>query len=100
MRLVVLGVVEEATIGDLITAVVTNSSICKAVSVLVTLISVDRAIASLYLVEIEIAYQVRKIIKPGEARLPQAFGGSSCLSSGNSRQSKSSTPIQSVSSRR
>jgi hypothetical protein len=62
MRLVVLGVVEEATIGDLITAVVTYSSIRKAVSALVALISVERAIASLYLVEIEIAYQVRKII--------------------------------------
>jgi hypothetical protein len=70
MRLVVLGVVEEATIGDLITAVVTYSSIRKAVSVLVALISVERPIASLYLVEIEIAYQVRKIIKPGETRLP------------------------------
>jgi hypothetical protein len=70
MRLVVLGVVEEATIGDLITAVVTYSSIREAVSALVALISVERPIASLYLVEIEIAYQVRKIIKPGETRLP------------------------------
>jgi len=70
MRLVVLGVVEEATIGDLITAVVTYSSIREAVSALVALISVERPIASLYLVEIEIAYQVRKIIKPGDSRLP------------------------------
>ena len=100
MRFILLGVVEQTTIGDLISSKTTHPCVGETVSSLVLFIAVESAVSCFYFEQVEVSYHVREVEQLREPGFSQTSGGSLGLACREPSQFQCASPVQSFSSSR